>query len=214
MAQPPQAPKKSKKGLITVISVIVVVVLLLAGVGAVLALRSKGSTAHTASTSTPTTHNTPTTSGVTPAATQPAGGTTPSTGSNGSSGSVGQPVQAGSNWVVTITHVKATTSSAFPPKAGNTYLEISLTLKNVSATKQIVSSLLQFNLTGSGGSKYTEALTDTNIHQPPDGDIKAGQTLNAQMAFEVPQAQHSFVLTFEYGLTDGSGAATTWPITV
>ena len=207
MAQPPQGPKKSNKGLIAIISIVVVLVLILGGVGAVFALRSKSPTANVP---TPTAQNTPATNGVTPAATQPGGGTTPSTGT---SGTLNQPVQAGT-WVVTVTHVAATTQSDLPPKPGNAYLEITLTLKNTAATQQLVSSLLQFSLSDSTGGKYDEALTDTNVHQPPDGNINAGQTLNAQLAYEVPQSQHNFVLSFQYDLINGNNSTVTWQLSV
>jgi flagellar basal body-associated protein FliL len=207
LTQPPEGPKKSNKGPIAIISIVVVLVLILVGVLAAFALRSSNPTVNTP---TPTVQNTPTTNGVTPAPTQPPAGNTPSTGT---SGSLNQPVQAG-NWVVTVTHVTATTSSALPPKAGNTYLEINLTLKNTSATTQLVSSLLQFSLIDASGGKYDEALTDTNIHQPPDGNVNAGQTLNAQLAYEVPQSQHTFVLSFNYGLIEGNNSNVTWQLSV
>ena len=206
LTQPPEGPKKSKKGLIAIISIVVVLVLVLGGIGAAFALRSRGSTANS---TTPTTQNTPATNGVTPAATTPsANNTTPSTGT---SGQLNQPIQAG-NWVVTVTHVTATTASALPPKPGDAYLEITLTLKNTAATTQLVSSLLQFSLTDANGGKYDEALTDTNIHRTPDGNVNAGQTLNAQIAYEVPQTQHNFVLSFEYNLINGSNATVTWQL--
>jgi flagellar basal body-associated protein FliL len=205
LTQPPEGPRKSKKGLITIISIVVVLVLILGGIGAAFALRSRGTTANAP---TPTAQNTPATNGVTPAATTPAANTTPSTGT---SGQLNQPIQAG-NWVVTVTHVTATTVSALPPKPGDAYLEITLTLKNTSATTQLVSSLLQFSLTDANGGKYDEALTDTNIHRTPDGNVNAGQTLNAQIAYEVPQTQHNFVLSFEYNLINGSNATVTWQL--
>jgi flagellar basal body-associated protein FliL len=192
--------------MIAVISIVVVLVLILGGIGAAFALRSRGPVANSP---TPVTQNTPTTSGLTPAATQPSG----STPSSGTSGNLNQAVQAG-NWVVTITHVTATTASALPPKAGSTYLEITLTLKNASATTQLVSSLLQFTLVDTSGGKYDEALTDTNVHQPPDGNVNAGQTLNAQLAYEVPLTQHNFVLGFNYGLIEGNNATVTWQLAV
>jgi len=207
LTQPPEGPKKSNKGPIAIISIVVVLILILVGVLAAFALSSRGTTANTP---TPTAQNTPTTSGLTPAATQPPTGNTPS---SGTAGSLNQPIQAG-NWVVIVTHVTATTSSALPPKAGNTYLEISLSLKNTSATTQLVSSLLQFSLIDASGGKYDEALTDTNIHQPPDGNVNAGQTLTAQLAYEVPQSQHSFVLSFNYGLIEGNNATVTWQLSI
>ena len=205
---PPQGPKKSNTGLIAIISIIVVVVLILAGVGVAFAVRANNNTAN-APTPTPAATAT---SGVTPTptATLPTS-TTPGTTT---SGTLNQPVQAGTDWVVTVTNVTATTNSDLPPKAGNTYLEITLTLKNVSATTQLVSSLLQFSLADTNGAKYDESLTDTNITKTPDGNVAAGQTLNAQLAYEVPQSQHHFVLGFDYGLIDGSDSTVTWQLNV
>jgi flagellar basal body-associated protein FliL len=207
MTQPPQGPKKSNKGLIAIISIIVVVVLIIGGVGAALAMHSKSNTANTPSPTATTATN-----GVTPtvAATQP----TSSTPSTGTTGTLNQPIQAGTDWVVTVTHVTATTNSDLPPKAGDTYLEITLSLKNISATQQLVSSLLQFSLVDSTGGKYEEALTDTNVTKTPDGNVDAGQTLNAQLAYEVPQTQHNFVLSFDYGLIDGSDSSVNWQLSV
>lgn len=114
--------------------------------------------------------------------------------------------------MVTITHVATTTSSDFPPRAGDTYLEISISLKNVSAKIQPVSSMVQFTLNDASGQNHPESLTDSNVHQPADADVPAGKTLNAQIAYEVPASQHSFTLTFDYGLVDGSNASVSWQI--
>ncbi len=199
---PPEEPGKSKKGLIAIISIVLVLLIVVGGAGAYLVLgRQSGN--HTPSSST--TSNTPVTTHPTPGVTQP-GGNTPS-------GS-GQPTQAGSIWVVTITHATTSTSSQFPPSANDTYLEISMTLKNVSATAQPVSSLIQFSLTGTDGAKYTESLTDTNVHQTPDASVNAGQTLNAQLAYQVPKSKHAFILSFAYGLINGSNASISWQINV
>lgn len=226
---PPQGPKKSKMGMVAIISIIVVLLLTLGSVVTVLALRAQGNTAHTNATpttqanatstvqspsptmgTTATAGITPTvTTGTPPVDTPPAGGSTP-----GTVGNVGQAVQAGSTWIVTITHTQTTTASDFPPTAGNTYLEITLTVKNVSATAEPISSLLEFSLADTGGGKYDESFTDTNVRQTPDGTISPGQTLNAKLAYEVPQTKHSFVLSFEYGLVEGSNASVTWQITV
>ena len=182
-------------------------VVLLGGVGTFLVVRAK-SQPSIASTSTQQGQNTPTTNRVTPASTQ--GSTTPRAGATSK---LNQPVQAGANWVVTITRIDTTTSSDFPPKAGDTYLEISLSMKNVSAHIQPVSSLVQFTLNDANGQNHQESLTDSNIRQPADADVPAGKTLNAQIAYEVPASQHSFTLTFDYGLIDGSNASVSWLIT-
>jgi flagellar basal body-associated protein FliL len=204
-------PKKSRKGLIAIISIVLVLLIAIGGATAYLTLFHKNAAQATA---TPTVQSSnPGSTGIIP--TLPANATIPVPGGAVPGGvhTVGQPVQAGSNWLVTITHTDTTSTSALPPKAGDTYVEISMTLKNVSATSQVISSLLQFSLTGTNAAKYTESITDTNIHQTPDGTIKARTTLNAAIAFEVPQSAHAFILTFNYGLIQGNPALVNWAFT-
>lgn len=132
-------------------------------------------------------------------------------------GTLNQPLQAGENWVVTVTKVTTTTNSDFPPQTGYTYLEISLSLKNVSATPQMLASLLQFTFTDANGKKYNEAVAitkDTNIQQTPDGTLNSGQTLKAQLSYLVPQSQHTFTLSFVYDLIEGGSSAVTWQLNV
>jgi hypothetical protein len=133
---------------------------------------------------------------------------TPTSGStlNG----VKTPVRAGNDWIVTITSVRETTSSFVAPNAGSTYLEINMTFKNISPKTLTLVSLVQFTLVDASGHRYNETAADTNIHVPPDGRVDAGQTLNAVFASEVPQKQHTFTLTFAYGLSDNSGATVAW----
>lgn len=187
-------PRKARKGRI-IISVLALVLLLAGGAGAFLLVR-KGHP----QPARPTVH-----------ATATPGNTTPITGGPGT---VGQPLQAGQNWVVTVTSVHTTTVSDYPPKAGHTYLECNLTLKNVSANKQFVSSLVEFTLADTTGAQYIETVSDTNIRKAVDGTIGFGQTLTGQIAYDVPQSRHQFVLTFSYGLPDGSSEAVSWNLTI
>lgn len=202
-----QRPKKSRTGLI-IVSVLLIVLVIAAGAGVFLVTRARNN-------------------GPTPNATKVAGTTAttvaatptlaPTTGpTTGNTGSIGQPIQGGLIWVVTLTHASVTTASDIPPTPGQTYLEISLALKNVSATSQAVSSILEFSLKDSSGKSYNElqAVGDTNIKQYLDGNVAANQTLNGQIPYEVPLTTHDFVLTFEYGLITGSTAAISWPIHV
>ena len=198
----PPLNKPRRRGGLIVISIIVILVLLLGGGGLYLVFQSKN--AATGSKSTPTT-NTSTTQGVTP-------GSTP--GSNNAIHIVGQPVQAGTTWVVTVTKVQTNSASAIPPQAGSTYLEISLTLKNVSKTTQLISSVVEFTLADAKGTKYIQAVADTNVHQHADGNVAAGQTLNAQISYSIPQSAHAFLLTFNYGLPSGNAQAVAWTLNV
>ncbi|MGH2509569.1 MAG: DUF4352 domain-containing protein, partial [Ktedonobacteraceae bacterium] len=185
-------PKKVRKGRV-IASILVLLVLIAGGVGTFVTLRHAQT-----NTFKPTAHATATT-------TQPSTNTT---------GALGQQLQAGQNWVMTITSVHSTTASDYPPKAGYTYLEIGITLKNVSPNTQFVSSMIEFTLTDNSGGHYTESVNDTYTRQAVDGNLSMNQTLTGQVAYEVPQAQHQFVLMFHYGLPDGSNEAVSWNISI
>ncbi len=188
----PPAKKRLRVGRLLAL-VLVLVLLVGGGVGAVVFLRH---------------------SNVKPKTTVHATATATSTPADGGVGSVGQPLQAGANWVMTVTSVHASTSSDYAPKKGDTYLEISLTLKNVSPNTQFVSSMIEFTLADSGGGQYSESVNDTYTRQAVDGHLTMNQALNGQVAYEIPQSQHHFVLTFHYGLPDGSSDSASWNISI
>lgn len=190
----PTQPRKARKGRLAA-AVLVLLLLIGGGVGTFLFVRTGQ-----AKPTTPTAHVTTTPANITP--------------TTGSTGTVGQPLQAGQTWIVTLTNVHSTTTSDYPPKAGYTYLEFSLTLKNISANKQFVSSMVEFTLTDANGVHYIETVSDTNIRKALDGNIAFGQTLTGQVAYHVPQSQHHFTLAFNYGLPDGSSDAVSWSITL
>ena len=156
-------------------------------------------------TVTPITHSTSTANKGTP--------TTRPTASKSAFNSIGTPVQAGNDWLVTISSARTTSASLIAPNAGSTYLEMHLMLKNISTRTITIVSLLEFSLTDASGHRYNETATDTNLRRPPDGNVNAHQTLDAQLAYEVPQNQHTFILTFAYGLSSGSGASVSWKLT-
>lgn len=180
------------------IAVIILAVLIAGGTGGLFLLRSHENSANvtpTPATGTATSNNT-----ATPKPT-PTSATT---------NVVGTPVQAGPDWLVTVTSVKTTSASLIAPNAGNTYLEISLSMKNVSTKTQTLVGIIQFTLVDASGKTHNEAPTDTNVHQLPYGNVNAGQTLNAQIAYEVPTSQHTFKLSFAYGLSGGNNNSVSW----
>ena len=137
---------------------------------------------------------------------------TRSTGSN--IGAPGQPLQAGANWIATVKSVHTSADSTYPPRTGDTYLEISLSLENTSQQVQFVSSMLEFTLADTSGGQYSEAATDASNDQVVDGHLSPGQTLTGQLTYEVPRSRHYFILTFHYGLSNNTSASVTWPLLV
>jgi uncharacterized protein DUF4352 len=131
MPPPQMAPKKpkSRKRLWLIIGVVVIVLIV---IGSIASQAGKGSQ--------PTT-----TSQVTqPASTgQPQQPTAKPT--QPSANTIGKAVQVGDTWVVTVNSVKTSQGTEFiTPKSGDTFVVIDVTLKNISASVQHASGLIQW----------------------------------------------------------------------
>jgi len=147
-------------------------------------------------------------------------GTLSNTSSNGSGGAttsdktfkVGDVVTVGTNWQVTVNNVKTSTGDdVTQPKAGNTFFEVSVTLKNISSQEQNVSSLIFWSLKDNTGQKYDETIV-TSAPSSPDGKVAAGDKLTGTLAYEVPLAQKQFELAFTPDLT--SSGQTIWNLQI
>ncbi|HEX9035476.1 MAG TPA: DUF4352 domain-containing protein [Ktedonobacterales bacterium] len=142
-------------------------------------------------------------------------GSTTSGGSSSSSSSaahfkVGDQVKVGDTWVVTLNSVTTHGSTDIDQlNAGDTYLVLDMTFKNVSSQEQSLSSLLQLSLKDSTGQSYNETVTSF-AKATPDGKVEAGGLSRGQLVFEVPSSQKSFTLAFEADIT--SGGQTIWDI--
>lgn len=125
---------------------------------------------------------------------------------------VGDQVKVGDTWVVTINSAKLHGPTEFDqPKAGDTYLVVDITFKNVSSEEQNLSSLLQMDLKDATGQKYTDAIVGF-ASSTPDGKVAAGDLLRGQVVYEVPKAQKAFTFDFEADVV--SGGQTIWDINV
>ncbi len=126
---------------------------------------------------------------------------------------VGQVVKIDDTWDITVNSVKMSKGDQFSvPKSGNTYLIIDLSMKNISAREQTVSSLISFNLQDTTGSKYTESFTTLSDVHPPDGKVEAGAPLRGQLVYEVPISMKTYTLSFQADFT--SPGQTIWDIHV
>ena len=126
---------------------------------------------------------------------------------------IGDQVSVGDTWVVTLNSATLNAGSAtFAPKAGNTFLVVDGTLKNVSSQEQNVSSILMFTVKDATGQKYTESLMGVASVQANtlDGKVEAGGLLRGQVVFEVPSTQRQFTFAFQPTLTSSQ---TIWDIT-
>jgi len=125
---------------------------------------------------------------------------------------VGQAVNVGDICTMTVNSAATNPGSQFSmPQAGNIYLVLDVTLKNVSAKEQNVSSFLQFTLQDATGQKYQQTFADF-AKASPDGKVAVGSLLRGELVYEVPKALHNFTLSFEADIT--SPGQTIWDIHV
>jgi len=109
---------------------------------------------------------------------------------------VGDVVTVGTDWQVTVNSVKTSAGGEFDsPKTGDTFLEISVTMKNISAQEQEASSLIFWSLKDSTGQRYDEAVV-SDAPSTPDGKVAAGDKLTGTLSYQVPLAQKQFELSF------------------
>jgi flagellar basal body-associated protein FliL len=192
--QQPPPPKKRRTWLWIVLGVLAIVVLGCIGVVALATSASKTTTntiATTIATSIPTSASTPAPSGQ--------------------HFKVGQTVKVGDTWQVTVNSAKTSQGDEFTtPTAGNTFVIVDVSLKNLSSTEQNISSALNFSLQDSTGQKYTEIILSGKT--PPDGKVEAGSLLRGQLSYEVPTNQKALTFNFEANII--SGGQTVWDLKV
>jgi hypothetical protein len=124
---------------------------------------------------------------------------------------INEVVNVDNTWEVTVTKVSTNQggSALVTPQAGNTLLQIEVTMKNISTKQQTASSLIQYNLRDASGQKYTEDLLTGKVG--PEGAVAAGNPLKGTITYEVPQSTKSFVLEFTANFT---GELASWDLTV
>ncbi|HVB22419.1 MAG TPA: DUF4352 domain-containing protein [Ktedonobacteraceae bacterium] len=196
---PQQPPKKKHTRRNAIIAVVVVVVLLAACGGIAAAISNAGKSANSGTvvnntSSTSTTGNTQATSAPT-------------------TFKVGQVVSVGNTWQITVLSAKTDAGGQFNTlqKAGDVFLIIQVSVKNISSQSQTMSSLLQWNLQDSTGQKYTIGI-DTNAGSTLDGAVAVGMPLKGALTYEVPKTVKIFTLSFQNDIT--SSDQSIWDITL
>jgi hypothetical protein len=194
MPPPQMAPRKpkSRKRLWLIIGVVVIVLIV---IGSIASQAGKGSQPTTTSQVTqPASTGQPQQPMAKP--TQPSANT------------IGKAVQVGDTWVVTVNSVKTSQGTEFiTPKSGDTFVVIDVTLKNISASVQHASGLIQWSLRDDSGQRMQVSLMGSD----PGGTVTAGNLVRGQLSYEVPVNQHHFVLQF---VPDFSGDVAEWNVTV
>ncbi|HEU5198772.1 MAG TPA: DUF4352 domain-containing protein [Ktedonobacterales bacterium] len=116
------------------------------------------------------------------------------------------------NWQVTITSASAYEGNPNrfeTPRAGDTFLVVQGTFKNLTNQSQPLSTLLFFTLQDTQGNTYLEAVL--NSVNAPDSPVFANRSTQGEWGYEVPASLHTFVLIF----SDDPGQTTSaWDITI
>ena len=123
-------------------------------------------------------------------------------------------MQVGTDWTVTVNSVKTSMGGNYTtPKAGMRFLVLDLSMKNLSAETQAVSSIVQFTLRGDDGTKY-----DVTIYPDAgsiiDGKVDAGQPARGVIVYEVPTNVNAFHLNFTNNPYDTNAPDATWDLNV
>lgn len=101
-----------------------------------------------------------------------------------------------------VTVNKVTTSSGgefLKPKDGNEFLNVDITLDNISDQAQHVSSILMFKVVDKDGRAYSQAITE-NQNGQLDGEIGAGRKMTGEYVVEVPKGTVGLQLEFDSSL--------------
>ncbi len=199
---PIQPPPKKKKGKTLLIVGIVAAIVIVACIGTSLAVNngSKANNGTTTNTSSP-----PSSSSTSQA---------PTTSSAPQTFKMGQTVSVGNTWQITVSSAKTDTGGQYSSvlqHPGDVFLNITISMKNISSQEQDESSALQWNLQDSTGQKYDQSI-DPNAGSTLDGKVEAGMPLKGVISYEVPGNVKSFTLSFQNDII--SAGQTIWDINV
>lgn len=123
----------------------------------------------------------------------------------------GDVVKVGDTWQVTVNSIATNPGDQFTtPKAGNQFVVVDVTVKNLSSQSKDMSSGLNFELKDSTGQKYQETILTGET--PPDGTVAAGDNLRGQLTYEVPASMKAF--TFSFQADAFGGDPTLWDLSL
>ena len=126
---------------------------------------------------------------------------------------VGETVKVGDTWEVTVNSVKTSDGDdVIKPDAGNTFLIVNVTVKNISSKEQNISSLLNFKLKDKDGTEGKDALLTSGVTPAPNGKVAAGDKSKGDLTYQVSTSQKSFTLAFEADLL--SSGQTVWDLSL
>lgn len=130
----------------------------------------------------------------------------------------GDPVNVGSTWLVTIGSTSKPAPDDFnQPGAGNEFVAVEVTMKNLSSQPQDSAPTTDWILRDQQGTQVsTNDMDDFDSSSPaypaPRGTIPAGQQVHGYLVFQVSTTSASYTLTFQPNLFDNTLAQ--WALTL
>lgn len=127
---------------------------------------------------------------------------------------VGDTVTVGTTWKVVVNSIATNPGDDFNKPQKGQYVVVDITLTNISSSEQTVSSLVNFQMRGSDGTQYTEALTGNlaGVTPAPDGKVEAGSPVKGDLVYDTATDAKSFTLSFAPDIT--STGATVWDLSL
>jgi hypothetical protein len=102
---------------------------------------------------------------------------------------------------VTFVSSRSADTGLLPPSEGNEYLILSFQLENTTADPVVVSTLLQFELQDGTGAEFPVALF-AEVSTSLDAEVPAGETLEGEVAFEVPAGGGTYTVAYSDFFSD------------
>lgn len=101
-------------------------------------------------------------------------------------------------WQVIVHSVKALQSDGLsqPDHPNDVFLEIDVSIKNLSEREQFIAAYGDFNVQDANGQTYQNSI-DFNAQDAPDGNLLPNGTIRGTLVYEVPASIKDFQVTFK-----------------
>lgn len=192
--QPQMPPKKSRKGLWIGLAIVIGVIVVCS------AMASHGSS--NTGTVVSTSNSSTTTNSTNQTAQQP----------TQQHFKVGDTVKV-TDWQIVVNGIKTSSGGQYDTlKPGKRFIEVDVSMTNVSAQERNTSGIVDWTLLDSTGAKADWTTVSDGSAAEPDGKIEPGQTLRGTLAYQAPATESKFTLEFSPELF--SSGQTLWDLSV
>jgi len=126
---------------------------------------------------------------------------------------VGDTVKVGTDWQIVVNGIKTSSGGQYDTlKPGKRFIEVDVSMTNVSAQERSTSGVIDWTLLDSTGAKADWDSVSDGSAAEPDGKIEPGQTLRGTLAYQATATEGKFTLEFSPELF--SSGQTLWDLSV